>query len=133
MMGENEKLELLYSTLQKRWQLKTQRELTTTVVLARSLEDVVSQTFRLKFREIISILEAQNIPYTDVKVRRLQGKYKHLYKYEYCVLNSKNEPYSLNEDDYGAPQFDSVDEVEDFSENCQMSFSERLLITKLYL
>jgi hypothetical protein len=139
-MDDSEKIELLYSTLQKKWQKKYVKRLTTRVSVTkslqeevRSLEEIVSQTFRLKYREIVSILERQNIPYTEVKVRRLQGQYRYKYKNEYHILNSKNEPYSLNEDDYGVPQFDSVDEVEDFAENCKLSFSERLKITQLFI
>ena len=53
---------------------------------------------------------------------------------KYHINNSsKYDGDNTTEDECGTPTFETIEEVTDFTENCKLSFSERLLITQLYL
>jgi hypothetical protein len=102
------------------------------------IQEIIKLNASLPFYEVVELIEEEfgksNI-YNHTQWRIIYNKYRISDGVTIVYLGSKTKPYYTNEDDYGKSDrlYNSADEVNDFTENCKLSFSERLKITQLYL
>jgi hypothetical protein len=101
------------------------------------IQEIIKLNASLPFFDVLELIEdvfGQSSIKHHFQWKRIYDNYRGGKELK-CRIRGKREPYYTNEDDYGKSYrvYNSADEVTDFTENCKLSFSERLKITQLYL
>jgi hypothetical protein len=101
------------------------------------IQEIIKLNASLPFFDVVELIDAvfgESTIKHQMQWKKIYNKYR-CGKELKCSLNGKREAYYTNESCYGTVDYhySNTDEVTDFTENCKLSFSERLKITQLYL
>jgi hypothetical protein len=99
------------------------------------IQEIIKLNASLPFFDVLELIDESVNEYTPQHIEQWKRIYNKYQKNTIVYLGSKTQPYYTNESCYGTVDYhySNTDEVTDFTENCKLSFSERLKITQLYL
>lgn len=102
------------------------------------IQEIIKLNASIPFTQVIDLIDevfGESNIYQHSKWRIIYDKYQNDKGLISVYFASKTQPYYTNESCYGTVyyHYNTIDEVNDFTENCKLSFSERLKITQLYL